>query len=81
MHGEQITGSEDFSWLPRAWGVPYAYWFIGGWDPAAHDQAVATGTERDIPSNHSPYFAPVIHPTLETGVRSAVASSLAFLGR
>lgn len=81
VHGEQITGSEDFSWLPRAWGVPYAYWFIGGWDPAAYDQAVATGTERDIPSNHSPYFAPVIHPTLETGVRSAVASSLAFLGR
>ena len=78
--GAQIAGSEDFSWLPRAWDVPYAYWFIGGWDPVAYDEAEAAGTLLEIPSNHSPYFGPVMHPTLETGVRSAVVSSLAFLG-
>ena len=80
VEGEQITGSEDFSWLPRAWGVPYAYWFVGGWDQTAYDDAAARGRLREIPSNHSPYFGPVMHPTLETGVRSAVVSSLAFLG-
>ncbi len=78
--GQQITGSEDFSWLPRAWDVPYAYWFIGGWDQAAFDAAEAEGRLLSIPSNHSPFFGPAMHPTLETGVRSAVASSLAFLG-
>lgn len=78
--GEKITGSEDFSWLPRAWDVPYAYWFVGGWDAAAYDEAEAAGQLLGIPSNHSPFFGPTMHPTLETGVRSAVASSLAFLG-
>jgi len=24
----------------------------------------------DIPTNHNPHFAPVVHPTLETGVRT-----------
>lgn len=79
VDGEKITGSEDFSWIPRAWGIPYAYWFIGGWDQAAFDEAEATGRLLEIPSNHSPFFGPAMHPTLETGVRSAVASSLAFL--
>lgn len=77
---EQIAGSEDFSELPNAWGVPYAYWFVGGWDAAAYDAAEASDALLEIPSNHSPFFAPVMHPTLEAGVRSAVASSLAFLG-
>lgn len=80
VEGEKITGSEDFSWLPRAWDLPYAYWFIGGWDVEAYDAAATSGTLLQIPSNHSPHFGPAMHPTLETGVRSAVASSLAFLG-
>lgn len=78
--GEKVTGSEDFSWLPRAWDVPYAYWFVGGWDEATYDALAAENRLLEIPSNHSPFFGPTMHPTLETGVRSAVASSLAFLG-
>ena len=80
VEGAQITGSEDFSWLPRAWDIPYAYWFVGGWEQAAYDQAEAEGRLLEIPSNHSPFFGPAMHPTLETGVRSAVVSSLAYLG-
>lgn len=80
VDGEKITGSEDFSWLPRAWGIPYAYWFVGGWDQAAFDSLEAAGRLLEIPSNHSPFFGPAMHPTLETGVRSAVVSSLAHLG-
>lgn len=81
VEGEQLAGSEDFSELPNAWGVPYTYWFVGGWDAAAYDAAEAADALLEIPSNHSPYFAPAMHPTLEAGVRSAVASSLAFLGQ
>jgi len=80
VDGEKITGSEDFSWLPRAWGVPYGYWFVGGWDQTSYDALEAQGRLLDVPSNHSPFFGPAIDPTLRTGVRSAVASSLAFLG-
>ena len=80
LEGPQITGSEDFSWLPRAWDIPYAYWFVGGWDEAAYDAAEAESRLLEIPSNHSPFFGPAMHPTLEAGVRSAVVSSLAYLG-
>jgi hippurate hydrolase len=33
----------------------------------------------DIPTNHNPRFAPVIHPTLETGVEAMIGASLAWL--
>jgi hippurate hydrolase len=31
--------------------------------------------EADIPSNHSPHFAPLIRPTLETGVRALAVAA------
>jgi len=34
-----------------------------------------------IGKTHSPHFAPVIHPTLATGVESMVAACLAWLAR
>jgi hypothetical protein len=34
---------------------------------------------NELPVNHSPNFAPVIHPTLETGITTFVVSSLAWL--
>ena len=52
----------------------------GGTDPAAHAAAVRDKTLRRLPSNHSPQFAPVIHPTLETGVRAMTAAAGAWLG-
>ena len=38
------------------------------------------GRANDLPVNHSPHFAPVLHPTLETGVEALVAAALAWLG-
>jgi hypothetical protein len=32
-----------------------------------------------IPTNHSPYFAPVMPPTLETGMETMVVATLAWL--
>jgi metal-dependent amidase/aminoacylase/carboxypeptidase family protein len=34
----QQSASEDFSDVPKALGVPYTYWFIGGIDAALYDQ-------------------------------------------
>ena len=36
-------------------------------------------TLNELPSNHNPKFAPIIHPTLETGVQTLVAATCAWL--
>lgn len=75
-----FTGSEDVSWFAREAGVPLVYWFWGGVDPQAFADASAAGTlERDIPTNHSPYFAPILHPTIERGVDALVVAAREFL--
>ncbi|MFK5584255.1 amidohydrolase [Serinicoccus sp. LYQ131] len=75
-------GSEDFSELPNAWGVPYCYWGFGAFDADAWAAAEARGSERhDFPDNHSSHFAPELQPTLDTGVRAMVAATMAWVGR
>jgi hippurate hydrolase len=72
------SASEDFSDLPRAFGIPYSYWGIGGIDPDTYRAAEATGrVAQDIPVNHSARFAPVIQPTLDTGMAALVVAALA----
>lgn len=75
-----FTGSEDVSWFARDTGAPLVFWFWGGVDPATFAAAMAGGTlDKDIPTNHSPYFAPVIHPTIEVGVTAMSAAAREFL--
>jgi hippurate hydrolase len=79
---DRQSASEDFSEIPDSLGIPYTYWGLGGIDPALYAKAEAAGTvSRDIPANHSPHFAPVISPTLQTGTAAVVVASLAWLGR
>lgn len=79
---EPEMGSEDFSELPNAWGIPYCYWGFGAFDADAWSVSEARGTQgTDFPDNHSSHFAPVLQPTLDTGVRAMVAASMAWLGR
>ncbi|WP_137845902.1 amidohydrolase [Microbacterium sp. 2FI] len=76
-----FTGSEDVSWFARDAGAPLVFWFWGGVDPQKYADAVAAGTvERDIPTNHSPFFAPVLQPTLDNGVANLVVAAREFLG-
>ena len=76
-----ITGSEDFSVFGSAAGVPSCFWFVGGADPERYAVAEAAGRlDQDMPSNHSPRYAPVLEPTVTTGVRTLVAAALAWLG-
>lgn len=82
-----LGGSEDFPVLatdaPRkegGKGVPYCYWTFGGVGHEQWDKAEKSGKWEDIPINHSAYFAPVIQPTMRTGVEALVVWALSFLG-
>ena len=76
----QQTASEDFSDVPRAAGIPYTYWAIGGTDPQTYRDAEKAGRiQDDIPVNHSPKFLPVLQPALRTGTEALVTAALAWL--
>ena len=78
-----MTGSEDVGILASAAGAPLVYWLLGGADPAAF--AGAAGIDEvariaaGLPSNHSPRFAPVIEPTLGTGIAALVSAARGWL--
>ena len=76
---EPTSASEDFGSFGAEWHVPSVFWFIGGTDPDIYAKAKAAGKVNEIPSNHNPRFAPVIHPTLRTGVEALVVAARAWL--
>jgi amidohydrolase len=65
----RVTASEDFSRIPDAFEAPYTYWGVGGFPP-----------DGNAPPNHSPFFAPLIQPTLSTGTEAVVVAAMAHLG-
>ena len=76
-----FTGSEDVSHFARESGVPLVFWFWGGLDPAFYADVAARGAiNEEIPTNHSPFFAPILHPTIERGVDALVVGAREFLG-
>jgi hippurate hydrolase len=78
----QQTASEDFSHIPNAFGTPYTFWGLGGTDPELYERARKAGTvERDIPVNHSEFYAPVIQPTLSTGTQALIVAALTYLSK
>lgn len=64
------TASEDFSRIPDAFGVPYCYWGVGGFEEG-----------QDVYPNHNSKFGPAMEPTILTGTEAALAGILAFVGR
>jgi hippurate hydrolase len=78
-----VTGSEDVGLLATAAGAPCVYWLLGGADPAlfahATGQAQLEAIVRDLPSNHSPLYAPVIEPTLQTGITALTCAARTWL--
>lgn len=73
--------SEDFGSFGAEWGVPSVFWFVGGIDPGIYAKAKEEGKLGEIPTNHNPRFAPVIHPTLEIGVKALVVATHSWLAR
>jgi amidohydrolase len=76
---DQQTASEDFGNIPRAGGIPYTYWAIGGTNPQTYRTAEKDGHLDELPTNHSPKFLPVLQPTLRTGTEALTAAALAWL--
>lgn len=66
------TASEDFCYLPQAWGVPYYFWFVGSTPAEFADNP---------PVNHQSTFLPDYAPTVQSGTRAAAAAVLAYLGK
>lgn len=72
--------SEDFSEIPKAWGVPYSYWTVGCTERELWDQAQAEGrVDALVPTNHSGDFVPEYEPTISALCHAAAAGALAYL--
>jgi amidohydrolase len=74
-----VNASEDFGMFGTAAGAPSVFWTFGGLDPTFVDSLRREGRAGEIPVNHSPFFAPVIEPTITTGVEAMVAAALGWL--
>jgi amidohydrolase len=71
------SASEDFGSFGTQWDVPSVFWYVGGTDAELYRTAQEAGrVAQDIPTNHNARFAPVIHPTLETGVQAITSAAL-----
>ena len=68
------TPSEDYSEFVNA-GVPSMFFNIGVYEPE-RVAAARDGTGPQLPGNHSPLFAPVPKPTIETGVEAMTLAVL-----
>jgi len=79
MTVEPASGSEDFGLFGTAWNVPSVFWVIGGTDPELFARAQSGDDPSIMPVNHSPFYAPLLHPTLRTGVEAMLAAAYAWL--
>jgi amidohydrolase len=78
-HTGPASASEDFGSFGVEWDAPSVFWFIGGVDPDTYAKAEREGRLSELPTNHNPRFAPVLHPTIETGVEALVTGACAWL--
>jgi hippurate hydrolase len=69
-----VTASEDYSEFINA-GVPSMFFHIGVYEPE-RVAAAGEGDGSQLPANHSPLFAPVPKPTIETGVEAMTLAVL-----
>jgi len=67
---DQIMTSEDFSVFVEQ-GIPSFYFMLGAANTQKYADAKASG--KDLPTNHSPLFAPDAEPALRTGITAEVA--------
>ncbi|KAF3040245.1 hypothetical protein E8E12_002367 [Didymella heteroderae] len=77
----RLQGSEDFGILATAVGKPSCFFLYGGTDPELYAKLEKEGKMAEMPGNHSPFFAPVVQPTLKVGFEGYAVSALTFLGK
>jgi amidohydrolase len=66
---DPIMTSEDYAYFVEQ-GIPSFYFTLGVADSQKLTEAKASG--KQLPSNHSPLFAPVAEPSLKTGMTAEV---------
>jgi amidohydrolase len=74
-----LRGSEDFSLygrVPGGAGVPSVFYFVG-----IANQQLLEERRGDVPSAHSPRYAPDREPSLRMGLRALTLAALTMLGR
>jgi len=74
-----VTASEDVGIFGEVAGMPTVFWFWGGPDTQTVLSAMAEGRLESLPGNHSPHFAPVIEPTLTTGIETLTVAARTWL--
>lgn len=77
----RLQGSEDFGILATAVGKPSCFFLYGGTEPGLYERLEKEGKMSEVPGNHSPFFAPVVQPTLSVGFEGYAVSALTFLGK
>jgi hippurate hydrolase len=78
---QPVGASEDFGRFGQAWNTPYMFWFVGGTEPEKYDQAMREGTYKKLPGPHSPFWAPVLYPTIQTGIETLLTAAGVWLAR
>ena len=79
LRAARHTASEDFSLLASAINVPSVFWNFGGVDVGVWEQYEREKFSKPIPKSHQANYAPVIQPTLETGINALSLAALTFL--
>jgi amidohydrolase len=72
-----IMASEDFEMFSLDGKIPVVLFWLGAYDPAKVAESKRTGV--DLPSLHSPFFAPLPEPALRTGVTAMTDAALELL--
>jgi amidohydrolase len=73
------TASEDFSLLASSINVPSVFWNFGGVDHEIWENHQRQKGANPLPSPHQANYAPVIEPTLKTGIDAMTLAALTFL--
>ncbi|MCW4457160.1 amidohydrolase [Microbacterium sp. MPKO10] len=77
---QPVMGSEDIGNLAIPVDAPIVYWLLGGADPALFPEPeTLTALPNGVPSNHSPFFAPVPEPTLRVGIAALTTAAREWL--
>ena len=75
---QPVTGGEDFARYGRVEPrIPSMMFVIGVVDPEVYRDALRDGSQ--LPSTHSPFFAPEPGPTIQTGVAAMTAAAMELL--
>ena len=67
VHEPPLMTSEDWAMFVEQ-GIPGFYYTLGVADP--QKLAAARASHKELPSNHSPLFAPVYQPAIKTGIET-----------